>query len=56
MLDWHLADFEPAIKLLYAGTAIAAKMAMMEMTTNNSIRLKAVARVFGLLSLGEDIF
>jgi len=51
-----LADFPLATIPLYDGTAIAAKMAMMAMTTNNSIRVKAVAGVFGLLPLGEDIF
>jgi len=52
----HLVDFELAMKLLYDGTAIAAKMAMMAMTTNNSIRVKAVVVFFGLLLLWEDIF
>jgi hypothetical protein len=46
-----LDDFDPAKKLLYAGTAMAAKMAMMAMTTNSSIRVKAVG-ASGLLLLG----
>jgi hypothetical protein len=52
MLDWHLDDFDPAKKLLYAGTAMAAKMAMMAMTTNNSINVKAAGAPGRLLLRG----
>jgi hypothetical protein len=41
MFDKHLDDFEPAIIPLYAGIAMAAKMAMMATTTSSSMSVKA---------------
>jgi hypothetical protein len=41
MFDKHFDDFEPAIIPLYAGIAMAAKMAMMATTTSSSMRVKA---------------
>ena len=40
MFDKHLDDFEPAVIPLYAGTAMAANMAIMAITTSSSMSVK----------------
>jgi hypothetical protein len=54
-LDWQAALEACSLALARAGSSMAARMAMMAMTTNNSIRVNPVSRCFmpQLSALGQ---